>query len=183
MFYWYFRIWLRYSLKGDSFVANFCHWHGMRLPTEIEWEFAASSGRHATYPWGDVFKEKGKPFRANIWTGQFPKRNNMRDGFFGAAPVKSFEPNDFGLYEMVGNVWEWVYDDWSVDHSSRATDPSRAYEMSKERLDTMKTEKGGSFLCHKSYCFRYRNSARTASTADSSSNHIGFRCAKSVSFE
>lgn len=140
-------------------AAAYAAWVGGRLPGEAEWELAARGGLEGCrFPWGDVFAPDGVA-RANIWEGEFPTHNTGLDGYLGTAPVRSFPPNAFGLHNMVGNVWEWCADDWSPRHPG------------------LKVVRGGSYLCHDSYCNRYRVSARTATTADSSTGHTGFRVA------
>jgi formylglycine-generating enzyme required for sulfatase activity len=170
--------------RGDHPVVHiswrdanaYCEWIGKRLPTEAEWEFAARGGlEQKVYPWGDELTPGGK-HRCNIWQGKFPTFNSSADGFISTAPVKAFKQNSYGLCNMVGNTWEWTSDWFSATHHAdcRRENPVGPQE------GTLKVIKGGSYMCHLSYCNRYRCAARTANTPDSATTHCGFRCVRDI---
>lgn len=149
----------------------YCAWAGRALPTEAQWEAASRADLPgARYPWGDELLLDGG-WNCNIWQGRFPIENTTEDGWLTTAPVRSFRPNAYGLWQTVGNVWEWCVDWWSRDYYAR----SPAHEPTGPRAGQSRVMRGGSFLCHDSYCNRYRNAARSANTPDSSMANAGFR--------
>lgn len=162
----------------------YCKWAGKRLPTEAEWEYAARGGLlKNVYTWGNEKVDEGK-MHCNYFQGNFPYKNEITDGFIGSAPVKSFATNGYGLYDMAGNVWEWCADKYnntyydSFKNVKVALNPKGALKSydPDEPLVAKRVMRGGSFLCNESYCSGYRVSARMKSSADSSMEHLGFRC-------
>ena len=151
-------------------AASYAAWVGGRLASEAEWEHAARGGLgDVRFPWGDEEPDDSQHFPCNIWQGRFPQVNSVADGYAATAPAVSFAPNGFGLYNMVGNVWEWTAEEFRIRSLKKRV---------RERLKTMqgfRLSKGGSFLCHNSYCYRYRIAARSGISPDSTAAHQGFR--------
>jgi len=154
----------------------YCSWAGARLPSEAEWEYAARGGLVGrAFPWGDELEPDGA-HRMNVWQGVFPGQNRIADGYLGTCPVDAFPPNGHGLHCTTGNVWEWVGD--RFDPLFRRH--QRRHNPVGPPVGANRVQKGGSYLCHASYCRRYRVAARQGSTPESSTGNVGFRCARSA---
>ncbi|HZY81707.1 MAG TPA: formylglycine-generating enzyme family protein [Cyclobacteriaceae bacterium] len=161
----------------------YCKWEGTRLPTEAEWEFASRGGKESQrYGWGSEFSPGGKSM-ANTFQGSFPIYDLKEDGFDGTSPVKTFPANEYGLYDMIGNVWEWTSDLYDINYfqtlpvkevTSNPRGPASSFDPN-EPYATKRVTKGGSYLCASNYCSNYRPSSRQGSSIDSGSSNIGFR--------
>jgi formylglycine-generating enzyme len=156
-------------------ASAYAQWCGKRLPTEAQWEYAARGGLEGQlFPWGNDLEPDGS-HRMNVFQGTFPAENTVADGYAGTAPVDAFEPNGFGLFNMTGNVWEWCAD-W---YDARYYAVSPADDPSGPDAGTHRVMRGGSYLCHASYCRRYRVGARSGNEPESSTGNLGFRCVRS----
>lgn len=155
-------------------AAAFCRWSGTRLPTEAEWERAARGGlEQHHFPWGDELEPEGA-HRMNVFQGTFPSEDTGADGWRGTCPVGTFPPNGFGIHETTGNVWEWCADWFATDTYARSP---RENPLGPPH-GSARVMRGGSYLCHESYCWRYRVDARSSNTPDSTAGNIGFRVAR-----
>jgi formylglycine-generating enzyme len=149
-------------------AQSYCDWAGRLLPTEAQWEAASRGGLDgARFPWGDERED----WRMNIWQGRFPVKNTLDDGYLTTAPARTYQPNAYGLWQSVGNVWEWCADWWNPTYYN----VSPPHEPHGPDVGQVRVLRGGSYLCHDSYCNRYRNAARSSNTPDSSMGNAGFR--------
>ncbi|NWN99648.1 formylglycine-generating enzyme family protein [Tetragenococcus halophilus] len=157
----------------------YCQWANKRLPTEAEWEVAAKGGTSfEKYPWGENFLENDR-YHCNIWQGNFPVENSLEDGFANTAPAKYYESNGYGLYQALGNVWEWCLNPARINLDEFTKNDRDFFWKNYQQVDDeVYATRGGSFLCHQSYCKRYRIAARNGNTGMSAANNLGFRCVR-----